>query len=230
MMKVLLVLPRFDRQKFDALTNQAWQMARRLTASGEVQCVIAASRSEHDAALEVIENVPIHRFLPERKSWDFWKKCFRKNTEVMDCALPGLEIFLRKKHFDLVHLMCGGRLCESAARILRERNVKYTVSCQPGESELDREDVWNQYFRDCSEALNQSERIFCSDHWQRRKLAVKLGDRQLIHWVPGVDFDRFSRPLAVDFRQFYKIPPSRTIILTVGRIQRSRNQKLLLRL
>ncbi|MBR7145414.1 MAG: hypothetical protein IKD10_10785 [Lentisphaeria bacterium] len=44
-MKILLVLARFDRHKWDALTDQAWSIARLLTAAGGVQCVIAAARA-----------------------------------------------------------------------------------------------------------------------------------------------------------------------------------------
>ena len=227
MMKILLVLPRFDRRKFDALTSQAWQIARRLTASGQAQCIIAAGRSEDEAALEVIENVPIHRFLPAPYRWKFWQNIFRREHGANDDILPGLEVFLRKKHFDLVHLMCGGRLCEYSAKILQECQTKYVISCLPARGDGGTDMTGGSVHLNM-ETLTNAQRIFCRDHRQRRKLAAKLGDRQLVYWMPGVEFDRFSRPQAVDFRQFYKISPQRTVILSVGRISRSRNQKILL--
>ena len=70
-MKLLLVLARFDRHKWDALTDQAWSIARLLAASGEVQCVIAAARGRDEAALEVVKEVSIRRFTPNCRVGNF---------------------------------------------------------------------------------------------------------------------------------------------------------------
>ena len=237
-MKILLVLGQFNRQKYDELTNQAWNIARSLAAAGK-QCVIAAGRSDGEAAMEAVGNVQIRRFSQQTNSG--WSKIWRKkllsdsSTEV----LPGLEPFLEKNQFDLVHIMCSGRLCVQAAGLAASRNVPYIVNCRGedfrivdllsgGTNNTGVLSPFQGVLRSYGEALEHAAGVFCSDHTLRRQLAARLGDRTVFYWQPGVDCEWFARPAAVDFRQFYQLPKSRHIILSVGRVCRNRNQKMLL--
>ena len=68
-MKILLVLREFNRHRYDALADQAWNTALNMTAGGQVQFVIAAGRNPGEMAMEVIGNVQIRRFGFERKPW-----------------------------------------------------------------------------------------------------------------------------------------------------------------
>ena len=238
MMKILLILPRFDRHKWDSLTEQAWCMARLLSANGVVQCSIAAGRSEGEKSLEVISNVSVHRFSPQLPRWKFLRRFCRCKDDFSNADLPGLELFLRKNKFDLVHIMCRGYLCQKVSQVLKERHIPYIVGCRSEDFRISDVAVpqktvevnsnFRKVLREYGEALQGAARVFCSDHALRRMLAVELGDRPLIHWQPGVEIEKFSRPAQLDFRQFYQIPPSRRIILSVGRIGESKNQKMLL--
>ena len=71
-------------------------------------------------------------------------------------------------------------------------------------------------FREYGRALTGAGRILVGDHQLRRLLAGKLGDRQLVHFLPGVDVERLSKMCQVDFRSFYQLPGHRLIILNVG--------------
>ena len=100
-MKLLLVLARFDRHKWDALTDQAWSIARLLTASGGMQCVIAAARGRDEAALEVVKDVSIRRFTPKLPHLKFMRKKPAVSCSEDNGQLPGLLLFLQKNRFDL---------------------------------------------------------------------------------------------------------------------------------
>lgn len=237
MMKILLVLPRFDRRKWDSLTDQAWHTAKLLVAGGKAQCVIAAGRTADEKAMEVVCNVPIHRFLPRQARWKFLRRFQKSDLDSGEIELPGLELFLRENRFDLVHIMCKGHVCEWLSQVLLQIGTPYAVSCRsedfkPVDALSGRRGetpgVTRKVYRDYGTALKNARKIFCTDHTLRRMLAVELGDLPLIYWKPGVDVEHFRCPSAVDFRQFYQIPPSRKIILSVGKLGESKNQQLLL--
>ena len=238
-MKLLLVLARFDRHKWDSLTDQAWNIARLLTASGQAQCVIAAVRGSDEPALEVVKNVSVRRFSPKLSRWKFLLKkpavcCSEDNAE-----LPGLEIFLQKNKFDLIHVMTPGRICRIVAEIAEKRNIPCLVSCRSNEFKpLDAAAIsgrnsavtpeFSKAFSEYSSALKSVDRIFCTDHALRRALAGELGDRQLVHWQAGVDWEYFAKPSEVDFRKEYQLPIRSMLLLTVGGIAAGKNQKMLL--
>lgn len=236
-MKILLVLREFSRHKYDALADQAWNTALNMTAGGKAQCVIAAGRNPGEMAMEVAGNVQIRRFLSEHKPW--WKRSLKMHAVESGAeCLPGLEIFLDKNQFDLIHIMCAGRLCVQAAEAARKRHIPYIVSCRSEDFRLydavsntvnnGTLSAFQSQLRSYGDALTYAAGIFCADHSLRRNLAERLGDRRLIRWSCGVNVEHFSKPSAVDFRQFYRVPKSRNIILSVGRICRNRNQKMLL--
>ena len=238
-MKILLVLARFDRHKWDSLTDQAWNIARLLTASGDVQCVIAAGRSEEESALEVVQNVSIRRFSPQRTKWKFWQKRRKTDPRTRDAYLPSLEIFLRKNRFDLVHVMTPGRICDMVAEIAAERNIPCLVTCRSSEfMPFDAAGAQSRYpvvppvfhkmFSEYAAALRKVDRIFCTDNRLRRALAGVLGDRQLVYWQAGVDWEYFAKPSAVDFRKEYQLPANCMLLLSVGRLSDDKNQKILL--
>ena len=131
-MKILLVLAKFNRHKWDALTEQAWSIARFLTASGEAQCAIAAVRSSGEPALEVVKNVTIRRFSVRSP----WRKRFQNifsGSKQENTEMPGLEIYLKRNRFDLVHVMTPNWLCETTARIAAEQNIPCLVTCRSEE-------------------------------------------------------------------------------------------------
>ncbi|MBO5721963.1 MAG: glycosyltransferase family 4 protein [Lentisphaeria bacterium] len=233
-MKILMVLPRFNRRKWDFLTGQAWNLAQRMTAEGWAQAVIAAGREESEPALEVVNNVPVYRFAPAAGSWrNFFQR--RSDLDRGEADLPGLEIFLRKKEFDLVHIFAPGRLCQKVCRIAGERGIRRVIFCRSEyfrnrdeflqrDSESDAGNAFHSY----GNALKSAERILCGDHNLRRMLAARLGDRQLVHWQAGVDGSFFSKTSAVNFRKFYQLPEKRKLILSVGTVCESKNYELLL--
>ena len=238
-MKLLLVLARFDRHKWDSLTNQAWNIARLLTASGKMQCVIAAGRNEDEPAMEVVQNVSIHRFTPQRSKWSFLQKKSKSDRRNNNACLPGLEIFLRKNHFDLVHVMSPGRIYDMVAGIAAERNIPCLVSCGSGDFRsldmagshnryLGMVSVFNKVFNGYATMLRKADRVFCSDSRLRRILSGLLEDRQLVCWHPGVDWEYFARPATVDFRSEYQLPSNCMLLLCVGRLSEDKNQKMLL--
>jgi len=209
-----------------------------LTADGVAQCSIAAAREADEAALEVVDNVQIHRFLPQEPRWKWVRKLRKQDSEHGNLELPGLELFLRKNKFDLVHFMCMGKLCNKLAGIVHERNIPYVVSCRSEDFQVfDAVRIsgtdsirarFMRVYREFQDALKNAARVFCSDHRLRRLLAHELGDRSLVYWQSGVEVERFSRPVSVDFRQFYQLSMSRPIVLSVGRLSDSKNQQLLL--
>ena len=238
-MKLLLVLARFDRHKWDALTDQAWSIARLLTASGEVQCVIAAARGRDEAALEVVKEVSIRRFTPKLPRWKFLRRKPAVSCSADNAGLPGLELFLQKNRFDLIHVMTPGKICEEVAGFAEQNNIPCVVTCRSGEFKTfdasvntsRQRDVHHQFshrFSEYAEALKKTDRIFCTDHRLRRALAGELGDRKLVHWLNGVDWEYFAKPSAVDFRREYQLPAENMLLLTVGQIAEDKNQKMLL--
>lgn len=238
-MKILLVLARFDRHKWDALTDQAWSIARLLTAAGGVQCVIAAARGRDEAALEVVKDVSIRRFTPDLPRWRFLRKKPAVSCSSDNGRLPGLQLFLQKNRFDLIHVMTPGRICEEVAEFASANNIPCAVTCRSEEFKVFNAAATNSrhveishlFNRLCSEyagALKKIDRIFCTDHRLRRALAGELGDRQLVHWQQGVDWAYFAKPSKVDFRREYQLPADTMLLLTVGQIAEDKNQKMLL--
>ena len=238
-MKLLLVLARFDRHKWDSITDQAWNIARLLTASGEAQCVIAAARGKDEAALEVVQDVSIRRFTPQYPRWNFLRKKPAISCSDDNANQPGLEIFLRKNRFDLIHVMTPGKLCSIVSQVARELDIPCIVTCRSEEFKTFDAAAqkagysaatpnFSRVFNEYSAALKNVDRIFCTDHRLRRALAGELGDRQLIYWQPGVDCDYFARPSAVDFRKEYQLPADTALLMTVGQLATDKNQKMLL--
>ena len=238
-MKLLLVLARFDRHKWDALTDQAWSIARLLTASGGMQCVIAAARGRDEAALEVVKDVSIRRFTPKLPHLKFMRKKPAVSCSEDNGQLPGLLLFLQKNRFDLIHVMTPGRICEEVAEFASENNIPCVVTCRSEEFKVfdaastgsrlfEISHLFNRMFSEYSNALKKADRIFCTDHRLRRVLAGELGDRQLVHWQHGVDCEYFAKPSLVDFRREYQLPADTMLLLTVGQIAEDKNQKMLL--
>ncbi len=220
------------------LTDQAWNIAKNLTASGYAQCVIASARGEDEQSLEVVENVPVHRFLPSRPRWKFFRRFHKPDADSGEIDLPGLEIFLRKKQFDLVHIMVPGKLCRTVAGIAEEKNIPWVVSCRSeffkcvdAVSGTRRDNAHGRFmsnFKLYGESLQKASKVLCDDHQLRRYMAEKLGDRSVLYFPGAVAYERFSQPAKVDFRKFYQLPDGKNIILTVGHLSRDKNQKMLL--
>ena len=237
-MKILLVLAQFDRRKWDSLADQAWNIARLLTASGEVQCAIAAVRSSGEPALEVVKNVTIRRFSVKYSWHERWKQLLTgRKAEHTD--LPGLEVYLKKNRFDLIHVMASNWLCNTACRIAADQNIPCVVTCRSEEfrtfdaavkesRQLGDLSQFNRIFNSCSGNLKYSDRIFCSDKKLFNALSEKVFEKRLQSWSAGVDCEYFAKPSTVDFRKIYQLPPDSLLLLTVGHISESKNQKMLL--
>lgn len=236
-MKVLFVLAEFNRRKWNSVSDQAWNLARRLTADKQIQCVIAAGRNAHEAALEEVCSVPIRRFSP-RVSW-LDKLSGKGGADLLNgnAELPGLEIYLHKNNFDLVHIMCRGKLADQAAAAARKKNIPYMQT-------LRSEDLKNtdlsarfrsksaefagKYLKDYRTLLENASMIFCTDRRLYRLLSGSLDARRLKYWQCGVGREFFTANGKVDFRQEFQLPSATPLLLTVGEISESKNQKMLL--
>ena len=237
-MKILLVLAKFNRHKWDALTEQAWSIARLLTASGEAQCAIAAVRSSGEPALEVVKNVTIRRFSVRSP----WRKRFQNifaGSKQENTEMPGLEIYLKRNRFDLVHVMTPNWLCETTARIAAEQNIPCLVTCRSEEfmaydaavkqnRQFGDLPQFNKIFGRYSGGLKRMDRIFCTDKKLLEAFSGKISKERLLKWSAGVDWEYFAKPAVVDFRKVYQLSESKMLLLSVGHLSESKNQKMLL--
>ncbi len=236
-MKVLFVLAEFNRRKWNSVSDQAWNIARRLTADKQIQCVIAAGRNAHEAALEEVCSVPIRRFSPKISWLDKLSGKAPADLLKNNAELPGLEIYLHKNNFDLVHIMCHGKLAAQAAAAARKKNVPYMQTLRSGDMECpgffarrgsNAAESAVKYLKEHRLWLENASMIFCTDHRLRRWLAAGLGDRRLTYWQYGVGKEFFAADSKVDFRQEFQLPAATPLLLTVGEISESKNQKMLL--
>ncbi len=246
-MKTLLVLPRFNRAMWGAAENQAWNLARTLNAGGRVQCEIAATRMPDEAALEMMGDIPVHRFLCAPERWHWRRRARGGEVSFDELESPALDIFLRKNRFDLFHSFATGALGGAVAKAAFETGTPLVVSCRScdfrnqdvlrpaaGRSEATESggelvgELFDEAVAGNARALAGAELLLCGDQRLARLLKSRLAKEHVRYFAPGVDFDYFNRPSPVDFRQFYQIPPQRPIILSVGGILQCKNQKLLL--
>ena len=237
-MKILLVLAHFDRHKWDSLTDQAWNIARLLTASGEAQCAIAAVRAAGEPALEVVKNVTIRRFSARYSLLARLRDLFFRGNSGRT-ELPGLEIYLKKNRFDLVHVMTPDWLCAATVRMAAEQNIPCLVTCRSEEFKTFDAAVkqnrqvgdlssFSKFFDKYASGLKRADRIFCTDKRLFSALNGKVDKEHLLSWSAGVDCEYFAKPSTVDFRKIYQLPPNSLLLLTVGHISESKNQKMLL--
>ena len=232
-MKILLVLADFNRKKWNSSSEQAWNIARRLTGDKHIQCVIASVRGEGEPALEEVSGVPIRRFTPAISRWSIFLGRQRQCLSSGNFQLPGLDIYLSKNAFDLVHIVGANKVAVQAASAARRKGVPYVLTLRRRDlsgADAAGKTVWDfeKHFKEYQDMLKNAALIFCGDRALRRALASALGDRKLVGWLNGVAREFFFTPGNVEFRQVFQLPQSMPLLLTVGEVAERRKQKMLL--
>lgn len=146
---------------------------------------------------------------------------------------------------DLIHLHAGNRIGGIGRYIAQRRRIPYVVSLHGGVFDVPVEEAatWSAPSRGSFEwgkifgwwvgsrrVLDDAAAILCVGYNEKTLTQERYPNKRVIHLPNGVDPVRFARGDGLQFRAQHGIPPDAYVILTVGRIDRQKNQLLPARL
>ena len=143
------------------------------------------------------------------------------------------------KELDIIHLHTGKRIGGIARTIAKLRNIPYVVSLHGGIFDVPQVESqsWTNPTKKTLEwgkilgamtgsrrVLQDAAAIICVGY-NEYKAIKEIFPGKIIFYLPnGVDCNRFNRGNSQRFRDAYKIPVNRKILLNIGRIDPQKNQ------
>lgn len=146
--------------------------------------------------------------------------------------LPGLQ---------LIHLHTGKRVGGIARTVARARGIPYLISLHGGALEVPRDEAahyteptrraleWGKalgYLVGSRRVLEDAAAIICVSPGEQDILRRKFPAKNVAFLPNGVSPDNFAEGKGPRFREAWNIPQNRLLLLTVGRIDPQKNQKL----
>lgn len=206
--------------------------------SASILCPRALSSLDH----ETVEGVPVHRvsyFYPYiGLGRDARRQLDKKGGNLFSFEM--LRTLRRMPAPDVIHLHTGKRLGGIVRHVALERRVPYVLSLHGGLFDVPEHEArsWTEPTRGAFEwgrALGwwvgsrrveaDASAIICLGEEERRRVE-QAWPHVPVHLLPnGVDSDRFARGDGAGFRQRNGIPADAWLVLTVGRIDRQKNQR-----
>lgn len=152
-----------------------------------------------------------------------------------------LHYLKQESGLDLIHLHTGkriGGICRYAAR---HRGIPYIVSIHGGVYDVPKEEAatWTEPARNSLEwgkilgwwtgarrVLDDADGIICVGRAEQKKMQLKFPEKRVDYLPNGVSPERFATGHREAFRATWNIPADAITILTLGRIDHQKNQRL----
>jgi glycosyltransferase involved in cell wall biosynthesis len=243
-MKVLHIPRRFVKEDWggtETVILKTLQQLRKTAVCGEIFTTLALSNTPY----EEIESVPVRRFpyfypfwgLSEENKRDMDKK--GGNLFSWDLA----RALYREADVDLLHAHTGKRLGGIVRTIARMRGIPYVVSLHGGHLQIpdaERKTLaaprkkaveWGKVLGalvGSRSVMRDADAIICVGRGEMEKMQ-RAWPEKLVYYLPnGVDTGWFENGDKKSFREKYGYTSHDRIIITVGRIDPQKNQKLLI--
>lgn len=243
-MKIAMVPRRFVQSEWGGTETVVLQTARCLKALGH-ETVIVCPNALADTNNEVIGGVEVLRtgyFYPylglggeARKMLD--KKGGNMFSFSLIRALMGIP------NVDLIHLHTLKRVGGIGRYVARRRDIPYVVSLHGGVHDVPQSEAesfteptrgaleWGKVLGwavGSRRVLEDAAAIVCVGQEEQRRTQAAYPEKKVIFLPNGVDLDRFARGDGARFRAEHGIPGGVPMLLTVGRIDPQKNQRMLL--
>ena len=244
-MNIIHVPRRFTRDSWGGTETVVLETSKHQRRAGH-DVRIVTTQALCGTAAEVIEGVPVSRtphFYP-------YLGLSSGAREQLDRRAGNLFSFamLRELHaapnVDLFHLHTGKRLGGIVRTAARRRNVPYVVSLHGGVYDVPAQEAqsWTEPTQGAFEwgralgwavgsrrVLDDAAAILCLSAEEQQQVQAQHPGRRVELIPNGVDTARFRAGHGARFRAEHGIPADRQMVLTVGRIDPQKNQRLAVR-
>ena len=245
MLKTAQILRRFAFEEWGGTENTIWNSVLGMRKHN-VESDILSTTALAPVEFEERNGVAIRRFPYFYPYWplnetDRLQLDHRNGNPV---SLP-LYNYLKSADYALLHVHSTGRIAGLVRAAARKRNVPYIVSfhrdylrmTERERAELERPLRHTFSYGKLFElvcgwrrnVISDASGIVCVGEKEADFLRERWPNKRILRLADGVDFERFSTPVKTDVRKAFNIPPYRTLLLCVSRIDEQKNQKLLVR-
>ncbi len=243
-MKVVHVPRRFCRNDWGGTETVILNTIKRLEELG-VEGEIYTTKALDPTVEETIEGVRVRRFdyfypflgLDEQARLDMDKK----GGNLFSFSL--LKALLREADADLLHAHTGKRLGGIVRTAARIKGIPYVVSVHGGHIEIPAEELdtlaaprrhtfeWGRVLGllvGSRRVMQDADAVICVGRNEYEKLARAYPDTRVEYIPNGVDTAWFASGDGAAFRRTLGLAPDDYVILTVGRIDPQKNQRMLI--
>lgn len=245
MLKTAQIVRRFAFDEWGGSQSSLWNSVLGMRAH-HIESDILCTRASSVRESEERNGIPILRYPYFYPYWPLTEADRRRldRRGGNPVSIP-LYRYLLTTRYDLLHTHDNGYIGLSVRAAAKRRNIPYIVSFHRDSlaiPEKERREMerplrntfaygrfvqmlygWRRRFiadADGVVCVGESEAGFLREHWPLKRV-LRLPN--------GVDFERFSTPVKTNIRKAFDIPPYRTLLLCVSRIDDRKNQKLLVR-
>lgn len=244
-MDIVHIPRRFTRQDWGGTETVVLETCKRLLRMGhrtEILCPNALAQNDY----ELIDGVPVRRVSYFYPYWRLRPKAKRqldkKGGNLFSFAL--MKALWKYPHLDLIHLHTMKRLGGIGRYVARQRGIPYVVSLHGGVYDVPAEEAqswtaptqgaieWGKvlgWWVGSRRVLADAAAILCVGQREQEETQRRYPHKRVIHLPNGVDPDRFAHGDGAGFRLRYGIPLTAHVILTMGRIDPQKNQRLAIR-
>ena len=245
MLKTAQILRRFAFDEWGGTENSLWNSVFGLR-SHNIDSQILSTTAMAPVEFEERGGIEIRRFPYYYPYWPLSEedkhRLDRRGGNPV--SLP-LYRYLQSTDFDLLHVHSSGRIAGMVRAAAKQRKIPYIVSFHRGylqTPEKERREMerplrhtfscgrfielvygWRRKF------ISDADGIVCVGEGEADFLRERWPNKRILRLPNGVDYERFATPVKTNVRKAFGIPPYRTLLLCVSRIDDQKNQKLLVR-
>ncbi|MGM0431930.1 MAG: glycosyltransferase family 4 protein [Spirochaetota bacterium] len=250
-MNIVQVSKRFVTDEWGGPEAFFAETSRRLVERG-VEAKIVATTAFSDVNEEDFHGTPVIRcsyFYPYvGLSGEAKKALDRRGGDPFSFAVK--QALKKQKQADLFHISMGSRLGSCVRAAARRRKIPYVISltgeffvfpnprfgstaAEPLRSDPSRGSLyWGKPLEvlcATGKVLEDASAIICSGKDDFTAVSRIFPDKRIVFLPNGVDMKRFSEGSGDWFREMYRIPRDRFVVLSVGKIEPRKNQLALVR-
>lgn len=245
-MNVVQVPRRFTRSHWGGTETYILEVSKRLVRNGHATSIVCANAL---AACddEVIQDVPIRR-VPYFYPYLGLRPETRRQLDLSGGSLFSFHMMRRLWTYpglDLIHLHTGRRPGAMGRYVALKRGIPYVVSLHGGVFDVPTEErnlrhgvtagalEWGKllgWWVGSRRVLDDAAAVICVGQREHEETRRRFPHKRVIYMPNGVDAQRFAHGDGADFRRRWSIPEDARVVLTVGRIDPQKNQKMLVEL
>lgn len=155
-----------------------------------------------------------------------------------------LRALRREPQVDIIHLNTGKRLGSIGRTVARRRGIPYVISLHGGKLTVPKgeAETWTEptkgtlewgkllgFLYGSRKVLEDAAAIICVGRDEYTAISRRYPKKRVVYLPNGVDLDRYRSGNGPWFREMYKIPENKFLILNVARIDPQKNQLTLIR-
>lgn len=244
-MNIVQLPRRFTRTHWGGTETYVLEVSKRLLRRGHGTTILCPNALAACDA-EVMHDVPVRR-MPYFYPYLRLNAQARKQLDLCGGSLFSFDLLRALWAFpqlDLIHLHTGRRPGAIGRYVALKRRIPYVVSVHGGVFDVPAdEEARRQVTRGAIEwgkvlgwwvgsrrVMEDAAAILCVGKTEYRKTLERFPRKRVLYMPNGVDAERYRHGDGLAFRKRWKIGASARVVMTVGRIDPQKNQKVLLEL